>query len=127
MRDRDRSSSRARIPAPHHQLIFREMFNQLIEVSAPVLFWILDRRAKLRVSQAFPDHGHARRWQVPAWRARRQVGIGKIVVLVASAAMYCGNSEADGTAADVHRVRVAVITLPWIISFRVAVHAAWMP
>ena len=116
MRYWNRSSSRARIPAPAHQLIFGEMLNQLVEVSPSILFWILDRRAKLRVSQAFPDHGHTRRGQVPARRAGREVSIPEIVVLVASTAFLRSYSEPRRTPADVHRVPMAVITLPRIIS-----------
>ena len=116
MRYWNRNSSRARIPAPVHQPIFREMLDQLVEVSSSILFWILDRRAKLRVSQAFPDHRHTRRGQVPAWRAGREVSIPEIVVLVASTACLRSHSEPGRTPADVHRVPVAVIALPRIVS-----------
>jgi hypothetical protein len=50
----------------------------------------------------------------------------QIMVLMAGAAFLSGHSEALRAASDVHGVPVAVIALPRIITFRVAVHAAGM-
>jgi hypothetical protein len=48
----------------------------------------------------------------------------QVVVLVAGAAFNGGNSVSIGTAPHIHGVPVAVITLPWKIPARVAVHAS---
>ena len=57
----DRGSTFAGVPSPHHQLIFREVLDQLVEVPVSVLLRVFDRPAKLCVSQALPDHGRAGR------------------------------------------------------------------
>ena len=61
---------------------------------------------------------------MPTWRSGREVGTGKIVILMARIALLSREAEADRTAADVHGVRMTIIALAWIVSLRMAVHAA---
>src|ERR1700734_1069601 len=88
MRYRNRSATLARIPSPHHELVFRKVLDQLTDVPVSILLWIFDRFAKLRVSETLPDHGHSRRRQAPARRSRRKMCAVKIMILMAGAAFY---------------------------------------
>src|SRR5712691_9476236 len=51
----------------------------------------------------------------------------EIVIPMAGTAFFRRHSEAGWTSSHIHRVRMHVIPLPRIISFRMAIHAAWMP
>ncbi len=64
---------------------------------------------------------------MPARSAGRQVRVAKIVVLVAGAAFFRSNSESSWTAPYIHRVRMPIIALPRIISFRMTIHTARVP
>lgn len=48
----------------------------------------------------------------------------KVVVLMAGAALFRGYTHAANAAADVHSVRMAAITLAWIVSSGMAIDAA---
>ncbi len=50
----------------------------------------------------------------------------KVMVLMAGAALFRGHTHAANAAADVHSVRMAAITLAWIVSSGMAIDAARM-
>ena len=50
----------------------------------------------------------------------------EIVVLVACTALHSVDAIAVRPASDVHCVAVAIVSLPGIISLRMAIHAAWI-
>ena len=127
MRNRDRCSSLARIPSPHHQLIFGEVFDELIDVPSSILFRIFDRFAKLPVRQSFPNHRHARRRQVPTRRPRRKMCRAEVVILMAGAAFYRRHTEPHWPTPYVHGVPMRVISLSRIVTLGMTIHAARMP
>jgi len=126
VRHGNRSSTLARIPGPHHQLVFREVLNELIEVPVSVLLWILDRLANLRVRQPLPDHRRARRWQTPVGRARWQMSARKIMVLMTSAAFFRSHSVTLWTSPHIHGVLVSIIALPRKLPAGMTIHTAWV-
>jgi hypothetical protein len=86
VRNWDGHSSFAWIPSPHHQFVFGEALDQLIEIPAAILLAIFNRFAELRVGQTLPDHRHVCRRQAPVRGTGWQVLAGKIVILMAGAA-----------------------------------------
>lgn len=120
----DGSASLAGIPSPHHQLIFGEVLDELIEIPVAVLLWIFNGFTKLRVGEALPDHRHSRGRQTPAGSAGGKVRAREIVILMAGTAFFRSDSKAGGAAANVHGVRMPVIALAGKISLGMAVHAA---
>ena len=88
MRYGNGSSTFARIPSPHDELVFGKVLDQLTDIPISILLWIFDRLTKLRISETLPDHRHARRRQAPARRTGRKMRAVKVVILMAGAAFY---------------------------------------
>jgi hypothetical protein len=61
---------------------------------------------------------------MPIWGSRRHVLTSKVVVLMARAAFHWVRPVPIRTAANVHGMRMIVVTLPGKVSARVAIHAA---
>src|SRR5215471_19813073 len=114
-----RIASVARTPAPHHQLVFRHVFDDFGDRFAAILLWVFDLFADFSVAAVLPDHGRCCGRKSPTRCAGRHVQSGKIVVLVASSTLFCRNSEAIGSATHVHRVRMTIISLAREIPCRV--------
>ncbi len=85
---------------------------QLIEVAVLVLLRVLNRTANLRVAKALPNHWRGWRRESPIGRTGRHVRASEIMVLMARAALFGGHPVTFRAAADVHGVRMPVISLP---------------
>jgi hypothetical protein len=101
--------------------------DELIELAIPILYRVLNRTANLSIGEAFPDHGRGRRGKPPIRGAGRRVCAGKILVLMARAALFSGNAVTLRAASHVHGVWMTVVTLPREVTARMAVHATRMP
>ena len=126
-RHRNRIPTFTRIPAPHHQFIFRQVLDQLIEVAVLVLLRFLNRTANLRVAKALPNHWRGWRRKSPIGRTGRHVRAREIMILMARAALFAGYPLPFGAPSHVHGVGMPVIPLSREVTARMAVHAAGMP
>jgi len=97
-----------------------------LRVATAVLTGVLEQFAELLIGQALPDHWHPRRRQVPVGSARGRVQSAEVMVLVTGAASHDAFSRAVQSAVNLHRVRMAVVSLPGIIAFGMAVHTTRM-
>src|SRR5258708_7506441 len=61
---------------------------------------------------------------MPGRRTGRQMGVPKIMILVAGAALYRGHAESGRTAANIHGMAMTVVALARIVALGMAVHAA---
>jgi hypothetical protein len=102
------------------------VLHNLIDCAMAVECGIFEALTQLTVSEALPDHGRLSGWQMPIRCAGRHVLSGKVMILVAGAAFQAGNTLAFKSAADVHGVLVAIVSLAREVSGGVAVHAARM-
>jgi hypothetical protein len=100
------------------------MRDNLMNRSVPVPTGVLQQLTKLPVRQAFPDHRHVGRWQMPVGRSRRRMQSSRIVFLMTSAAYDRIRSASIGSAPDLQGMRMAVVSLPGKVSAGMAVHAA---
>ena len=100
------------------------MFDNLIHRATAIAGGVFKQLAQLPIAEALPDHRHLRRRQVPVRCSRRRMWPGKVVVLMATAAFTAGNTIPIGTATDIHRVPMTVVSLPREVAFRVAIHAS---
>jgi hypothetical protein len=92
------------------------MLDDLLDTPMSIPLRILEQLAELAVIQPFPDHGRLGRGQMPIRRSRRHVHAGEVVVLVTAAALNGIYSTPVGSASDLHRVLMAVISLTRKIS-----------
>jgi hypothetical protein len=126
MAHRNCQSALTRFPGPHHQLVRRQVLDELIEVAIPILLRVLNRTANLSVREAFPDHRCGWRWQPPIRGARWHVCAGEIVVLMARGALLSGSAVTLWASSHIHGVWMTVVSLAREVTARMAVHAAWM-
>ena len=102
------------------------MLHDLRRRTTTVFSRILEQLTQLMVRQAFPDHRYLGRREVPVGSARGHVRSGKIVILVTGAAFDGTHSFSVRPAMNLHRVAMAVVTLPRKISGGVAIHTSRM-
>jgi hypothetical protein len=100
------------------------VLNYLLDAAMSVLPRILEQFAKVAVGQPFPNHWRLGRGQVPIQRSRRHVDPRQVMVLVTTTALNRIPSLPVGSAPDLHRMLMAVVSLARKISARVTIHAA---
>src|SRR5258708_3597003 len=61
---------------------------------------------------------------MPGRRTGRQMGVPKIMILVAGAALYGSHAESGRTAANIHGMAMTVVALARKVTLGMAVHAA---
>jgi hypothetical protein len=100
------------------------MLDDPLDAAMSVLPRILEQFAELTVGQPFPDHWRLGRGKAPIRRSRRHTRVRQIMVLVTGAAFNRIHSLPVGSAPDMHRVLMAVVSLARKISGGVTIHAA---
>ena len=116
----------AGVPTPKNESIRGHVLDDLRDSLAIVAFWIFDLLANLSRSFSFPDHRCSGRRQLPVGGARGHVTTRHILLLMAASTLLPIQTLAIRSPSYILRVDMAVITLPWIVSGRMAVQTTWV-
>jgi hypothetical protein len=102
------------------------MLHNLRGRTMTVTLKVFEQFTELMVRQAFPDHRHRRRRQMPTGSSRGHVRAREIVILMTTAASdsICALPVLSTT--DLHCVLMTIVSLSGKISRRVAIHTARM-
>ncbi len=123
MRHGDRCSSIPGVPRPENKRRFLNVFDNLLQVSAPVLSRVFEMLTYLARRPVLEHHRHFLSGKVPIGGAGWSVFPRLIFILMTAAAFQTGGTHTVRAAQDVHGMRVALIANKGVVALRVAIDA----